>query len=123
MDEKSMNPIKRPLTTSNSDNNTNQMNALLTKDGTIKIILPSTLIGNLQENFFSKDVTKYATSSKSQNDKPIQSFNKKGLVASENIESNDDQYSEYKITPRQIFCASICQVYLHNFNAIMGHDS
>lgn len=105
MDEKSMNPIKRPLTTSNSDNNTNLMKALLTKDGTIKIILPSsTLTGNLQEHFFSKDATD-ATSSKSQNDqKPIVP---KTFAANEN---DDDQYMDYKITPRQIFCASICQV-------------
>lgn len=105
MDEKSINPIKRPLTTSNSDNNTNQMKALLTKDGTIKIILPSTLTGNLQENFFSKDATtKDATSSKNQNDQ--KTILPKVFVANE----NDDQYLEYKITPRQIFCASICQV-------------
>lgn len=110
MDEKSMNPIKQPLTTSNSDNNTNQTKALLTKDDTIKIILPSTLIGNLQENFFSKDVTETSSSSKSKNEKPIQLF-KKGIVLGNDIdECNDSQYSEYKITPRQIFCASICQV-------------
>jgi len=105
-----MNPIKRPLTTSNSDNNTNQMKALLTKDDTIKIILPSTLTGYLQENFFSKDVTETCSSSKSQNEKPIQLFKKGIILANEIDESDDSLYSEYKITPRQIFCASICQV-------------
>lgn len=131
MDEKSMSPIKRPLTTpipdnhNNNDNintNNNQMKAILTKDGIIKIILPSTVTANSQEKFLSKDVTTAAieksasseTSRQQDRSKEItkrrNSLAKDTNIHDDDVSDEDDQYAEYKMTPRQIFCASICQV-------------
>jgi hypothetical protein len=116
MDEKSMSsPIKQTPLTSISENN-NQMKAILTADGKIKIILPSTLSDDhSKENFLSKDLkvpktallsTSTASSNNSSNSK-MRNF----IDESEgDEEEEDDKYAQFKMTPKQTFCSSICQV-------------
>lgn len=115
MDEKS-NPNKCP--SFHPENNNNQMKAMLTNDGTIKIILPPSTLRNPEENSkdlsilskdysisSSKNTISKCNSSKSTNE----SINlMKTIIDDEN--DDDDRYLQYKMQPRQIFCCSVCHV-------------
>lgn len=88
------------------------MRAILTNDGSIKIILSSTVTGHLhKDQFLSKDVDAATVAVESNNTKPIVEATIKNYDVDEESDDDDDErYSEYKMSPRQIFCASICQV-------------
>lgn len=107
MDEKS-DPITSPLS---PDNNNCQMKAILTTDGSIKIIYspPSPLIMRRPRSkkvFLSKDSMMPTTSSK---------YTPKTINLNKNVfniddEDEDDKYSQYKMSPREIFMAHVCHV-------------
>lgn len=116
-DEKST-PITPPQTP-------NQMKAILTADGSIKIFLPTSSLPSIvcNERHRSKDVSRsilkespilksniFATSSASdqKTPKPINLMRK----LFDESDDEDDMLSQYKLTPKNIFMATICHVSL-----------
>lgn len=128
MDEKSS-TLKCLLKSSipEQNNNTTQMRAILTADGKIKIILPTTLRDeNYKEKFLLKDTFAQPSSKASSstnvsictvnsNSHQDKQTGKGKHHDNESEEDDDDKYADYKITPMQIFCSSICQVSLNYF--------
>lgn len=118
MDEKST-PITQPQTP-------NQMKAILTADGSIKIFLPptsslSSIVSNDRHRF--KDVSRSilkespimksnvcvaSSTSAQKTPKPINLM--RNLF--DESDDEDDMLSQYKLTPKNIFMATICQVSL-----------
>lgn len=120
MDEKS-DPITSPLS---PDNNNCHMKAILTTDGTIKIIYPpsSPLIMRRPRSkkvFLSKDSMIPSTSTiaiaSSQKYTP-KTINLNKNVFNTDDEDEDDRFSQYKMTPREIFMAHVCHVSSFFFN-------
>lgn len=93
------------------------MNAFISKDGNIKIILPKVKDEQITEfNLLSKEVSLANIVSKSPDPKnylkcatrtpidlikPLQVF----------TDENENEYFEFKLSPRRIFLATLCQVF------------
>jgi hypothetical protein len=117
-DGKSNDPSQTPLNSSSPLNN--KMNAFLTSDG--KIILkfttdePKSDLSN-KEKFLSKEITtgndtKHSLASSSISFKSSQTpidLNRAPKFLDSETE-DEEQFSEYKQTPRQVFLSTICQV-------------
>lgn len=113
MDEKSADPLKNP---NNKSSPFNQMKAILTTDGFIKIIYSTDELKlGIKEKFLSKDATlinvaKESTSSSSAESKrtPIDLRN----VCHDESENNEDYSHNFKQTPRQVYMSTVCHVSL-----------
>ena len=109
-------PITSPLS---PENNNCQMKAILTTDGSIKIIYPpsSPLIMRRPRSkkvFLSKDSIMIPSTSTIAS---LQKYTPKTINLNKNVfndddEDDDDRYSQYKMTPREIFMAHVCHVSL-----------
>jgi hypothetical protein len=117
-DGKSYDPNQIPLKSSSPLNN--QMNAILTSDG--KIILkfstdePKSDL-SIKEKFLSKEIStgnvakdSFASSSISFKSSQTQIDLKKSPKFFESETEDEEQFSEYKQTPRQVFMSTICHV-------------
>lgn len=115
-DGKSNDPKKFPFNSSSPLNN--QMNAILTSDGTIILKLstddPKSDL-SIKGKFLSKELSttkeSLATSSISykSSQTPID-LNKPPKFLDSETEDDEDRFSEYKQTPRQVFMSTICHV-------------
>lgn len=107
MDEKSIDPIKYPI---NKSSSLNQMRAILTTNGFIKIVFSDDLQLDIKENFLSKEASsanitiESKASAVSTKSKPITIDLKKGF------QDDYDHCSEFKQSPRQVFMSTICHV-------------
>lgn len=120
MDEKS-DPITSPLS---PENNNWQMKAILTTDGSIKIIYsPSSPLimrrPRSKKVFLSKDSMIPSTSTIVSSQSP--KYTPKTINLNKNVfntddEDEDDRYSQYKMTPREIFMPHVCHVSLNFLN-------
>jgi hypothetical protein len=85
------------------------MQAILTTDGSIKIILLPTCESakkSKDDVFFSKEIVASKASTESK-------LNETPINLNENIlhdDEDDEQFSKYMLGPRQIFAATTCQV-------------
>lgn len=98
------------------------MKAILTTDGSIRIILSSdesSVDTNFKEKFLSKEIApskdSLASSSISVKSSQAPIDLKKPLNILHDESEDDDQYSEYKQTPRQVFMSTICHVRRRTF--------
>lgn len=113
MYEKSNDPLKNPINSPSTPNN--KMNAILSSDGSIKIIFSSEapiVDLNIKGKFLSKEIPCVEIDSSSSNcDSSKVTTISKSSAGSNQIECvENDQFQKYKQIPRQVFMATICQV-------------
>lgn len=108
MDEKSADPLQYPI---NKSTPPNQMRAILTTNGFIKIVLSDEPLSDNKEKFLSKEA-----STANLPNEPIvsalcveKSF-QETVVLKEDFKNDNNQYLEFKQTPRQVFMSTICHV-------------
>jgi len=117
MNERSPNPPSSnndSHSVANSPNNNNQMKAILTTDGSIKIILspPPEVVQATKNNekFLSKEAIRADFADKL-NEKPTTiDLNMPFKTFQDESDDDDELSSEFKLTPRQVFMSTICQV-------------
>ena len=110
MDEKSIDPNKIPI---NNSSPPNQMRAILTTNGFIKIVLSDEPLSDIKQKFLSKE----ACSSNVLNDSKVSAEkNSQESINLKKVTQNDsNNFSEFKQTPRHIFMSTICHVRFKRF--------
>ena len=113
-DGKSNDPNQFPFNSSSPLNN--QMNAILTSDGTIILKLstddPKSDL-SIKGKFLSKELSTDSLATSSISLKSSQAtidLNKPPKFLDRETEDDEDRFSEYKQTPRQVFMSTICHV-------------
>lgn len=111
MDEKSAVPLNNPI---NKSSPLNQMKAILTTDGSIKIFFSTDERTDIKEQFLSKDATlinvakdpSFSSSSRS-NRAPI---DLRKVYHDGDNETDEKHFHIFKQTPRQVFMSTVCHV-------------
>lgn len=93
------------------------MKAILTHDGSIKIILPTDEADNkIKGKFLSKEIDSAGESSPASSSARMKMINQtttidlKRTLFQHEADDGDDQFSEYKQTARHVFMSTICHV-------------
>lgn len=104
------------------------MKAILTHDGSIKIILPTDEPDNkIKGKFLSKEINSVGEKS------PASSSARTKIATTTTIDlkrtlfqheaDDDDQFSEYRQTSRQVFMSTICHVICETFHLKSAFDN